>query len=266
MDIEVTTAAEPLESLGTKRFGAAFDRLALTAAPFDMSCVFAFHPTRRPSLVHDGYSSSVPRQTLSAYLHGGYLLDPFFVASIAATDDGLWRMRDLAPDQFFGSEFAGSASVHPCISAQEGALVEEIGWIVPLGSEWTATCSLMRNRGGRPFGEAEVLRLRAPVPAVAAAVRHHWTMATPAGQEGIGEVDSVLQRAFGDLLTPAQFQVVTMLLRGHSGTSIARALGITAGTVKVHRHNAYQRLDITCQADLFALFLDALEASPEGPA
>lgn len=266
MDIEVASAAELLESLGTERFGTAFDRLAHRAATFEMSCVFAFHPTRRPVLVHDGYSSSVPRETLRAYLHGGYLLDPFYVASITATEDRLWRMSELAPDQFFGSDFAGSTSVHPCISAQEGALVEEIGWVVPLGAEWSATCSLMRNRGGRPFSAEEVERLEALTPLVAAATRNHWAAAAPVDPDGIGEVDSVLQRAFGDLLTPTQFQVVTMLLRGHSGTSIARALGITAGTVKVHRHNAYQRLDITCQADLFALFLEALETPGGDPA
>lgn len=281
MTIEVSDATSLLEAIGSERFGRGLDRLCRRIAPFEMSCVFAFHPTRRPLLVHDGYSASVPRQTLRAYLHGGYLLDPFFVASVAASataPDGtagtasgpalpaapsaLWRMQDLAPDQFFGSEFAGSTSVHPCISAQEGAVVEEIGYVVPLPAQWAVTYSLMRNRGGRRFSEAEFDQLDALTGMIAAAIRQHWnSISVPDASPGGSEVDSVLQQAFGETLTPSQFQVVTMVLRGHSSSSIAKALGISAGTVKVHRHNAYQRLGITGQADLFALFLEALEGS-----
>lgn len=262
MSIPADDAAALLAAIGTDSFGKGLDRICRRFCCFEMSCAFAFHATRLPVLVHDGYSSQLSRKVLSRYLQGGYLLDPFYPASIASTKAGLWRMQDLSPDQFQGSEFAGSLAIHPCISAQAGALVEEIGFLVPLDGGWSMTYSLMRDHRHACFDEREFSSLDSLTGVVAAACRQHWAGMSARSKAG-GDVESVLQRAFGEALTPMQFEVVTMILRGHSGASIAAALGISAGTVKVHRHNAYQRLGITTQADLFALFIDELETSSE---
>ena len=59
-------------------------------------------------------------------------------------------------------------------------------------------------------------------------------------------------------LTDAQRQVAKLILQGHSSASIASRLRISDGTVKVHKHNIYQRLNISTNAELFRLFINYL--------
>lgn len=51
-------------------------------------------------------------------------------------------------------------------------------------------------------------------------------------------------------LTDRQREVVSLLTEGKSATEIAEVLGVTAGTVELHRHMAYARLGITNIVDL----------------
>ncbi len=258
--------AATFDVAGTADFGPALDGLALCAANFDMSCVFAFSETAPPAVIHDGYSGSVDRRVLQSYLRGAYILDPFYAASVSAEAEGLWRMTELAPDAYFDGDFVRSQEVHPCISDQAGSLVEEIGYIVPLSEGFTATYSLMRNRGGSSFASEEMMQLERLVPVVSASLRLHWRMAVSTSRSELAVVgsDAIFEQAF-EGLTPAQTSVTKMILRGHSGVSIATKLGITEGTVKQHRHNIYKRLGISSQSELFQRFIHYLQ-DPQGQA
>ncbi|MDO5630234.1 MAG: helix-turn-helix transcriptional regulator [Paracoccus sp. (in: a-proteobacteria)] len=238
-------------------YGAALDRLTRIAADFDMSCIFGFSAQQPPVLIHDGYSDTVDRRALRSYLRGAYLLDPFYSASIGEVREGLWRMRDLAPDAYYDAEFAWSQEIHPCISDQAGTLVEEIGYITPLSDGFSATYSLMRNRGGTCFDLRETKRLSGLGPIISASLRLHWEVSRGRDQSSGSPLDSeeVFSAAFF-VLTPAQQAVTKLILRGHSNISIAGNLGIAEGTVKQHRYNIYKRLDISGQAELFQRFID----------
>ncbi|TKB24347.1 MAG: helix-turn-helix transcriptional regulator, partial [Mesorhizobium sp.] len=61
-------------------------------------------------------------------------------------------------------------------------------------------------------------------------------------------------------LTPREQHVVDLVLQGHSTESIARAMRIVPGTVKVHRRNIYRKLKIKSQAGLFARFVEIMDA------
>lgn len=45
-------------------------------------------------------------------------------------------------------------------------------------------------------------------------------------------------------LTDGQRQVATLACRGLSNREIARSLGVVEGTVKIHLHEAYKKLDV----------------------
>jgi DNA-binding CsgD family transcriptional regulator len=45
-------------------------------------------------------------------------------------------------------------------------------------------------------------------------------------------------------LTQREQQVVAVLLEGRSNREIARRLGITEGTVKIHLHNVFQKTGV----------------------
>jgi len=59
-------------------------------------------------------------------------------------------------------------------------------------------------------------------------------------------------------LSAKEGEVLHLLLMGHSAKSTAERMGISPGTVKIHRNNIYAKLDINSQTELFSLFIDAL--------
>ena len=65
------------------------------------------------------------------------------------------------------------------------------------------------------------------------------------------------RESFGQsVLTSREAEVVQMILKGHSSLSISHALTIALPTVKTHRRNAYAKLGISTQQQLFRLFLE----------
>ncbi|MHC5348376.1 helix-turn-helix transcriptional regulator [Pseudomonas sp. A46] len=262
---DASRIADVIGAVGTSHLGQSLCALLAGDVRFDMSCGYLFRFDRPAVLLHDGYNGRVPARTLNAYLRGGYLLDPFYVACMNEHPAGLWRMSDLAPDSFLSSGFALSPDLHPCISSTHGTQVEEVGYIVPLQTRIAVVFSLMRAENHGPFPEADMRRLQTLAPVVSAAFQAHWRLRPEEPGEPSGMPDSQLESAFVDILqgqlTDAQRYIAKLLLQGHSNASIAHLLGISEGTVKVHKHNIYQRLQISSNADLFRLFIDYIAQS-----
>lgn len=59
-----------------------------------------------------------------------------------------------------------------------------------------------------------------------------------------------------DVLTLREAEIIQMVLKGHSGVSISVTLGIAVPTVKTHRKNAYAKLGINTQQQLFNAFIE----------
>jgi DNA-binding NarL/FixJ family response regulator len=51
-------------------------------------------------------------------------------------------------------------------------------------------------------------------------------------------------------LTKRRWQVATLACRGLSNRQIAEKLGVTEGTVKIHLHAIYEKLDIHSRTEL----------------
>ena len=65
------------------------------------------------------------------------------------------------------------------------------------------------------------------------------------------------------MLTERESQVINLVLHGHSTKTIAEKLSISVETVKLHRKHAYAKLEVSSQAELFYLFLDALMSAKD---
>jgi RNA polymerase sigma factor (sigma-70 family) len=64
---------------------------------------------------------------------------------------------------------------------------------------------------------------------------------------GVARIDIVL--------TPRERELLLLVAEGLSNKEIARRLNLTEGTVKIHLHNAYQKLDVTNRTSMAALVL-----------
>ncbi len=243
--------------------GGAFRDAMRSLVPFDHVVVFAYRGQARPVDLYSTFDPADYRTFVSLYQAGSYLLDPFFHAALAGRT-GLWRMRELAPDRFFSSDYFRTYY-------SQTELAEEIGFFVPVASDVTVVLSLMRGIERRVFARAEMGMLRAAEPFVQSVTQTFWGGAASrfgSGAAGAAKADPTHDQHNAwnvGKLTKRETLIVDLVLRGHSSEAVGQQLGISTGTVKVHRRNVYRKLNISSQTQLLSLYLQAhgIELAPE---
>lgn len=255
-----TAMASVVAALDTPALPMAMADLLRQVAPFTFTVTFGYRGSARPIDLHDDFPQSKRRIFVTDYQAGPYLLDPFYQAATRPVTPGLYRLRDIAPDRFYQGEYFRN------YYGQTG-LAEEIGYLVDLPDKTMVVMSLMRAQ--RPFSHKEFVALAAMFALVAAVVRRQWAdLAQRFGEDGkIPEQQRLQGRVayvfghFGDgILTPREREVAEFTLKGHSAESVGQLLGISPGTVRIHRRNIYAKLRIHSQGELFSRFLDTLVA------
>ncbi|WP_333815461.1 helix-turn-helix transcriptional regulator [Tabrizicola sp.] len=190
----------------------------------------------------------------STYMAGAFRLSPFYGLHLQRAEEGLYRLRDIAPDAFqrsrFYVEYFGQTTI-----------IDELAFTVWLGSGLSLNLFLGRDgQSEKVFSAAEMAACRRIAPVVAELARVHWPV-PKLSQQPVEDTPTKLAaaaRVLGIGLSPRQAQVALLILKGHSTLSIGLNLGLSPQTVKVFRKQLYQRCGISSQAELFALMLPLL--------
>lgn len=246
-----------IRALGTPDFPGTLTSLLRTAAPYTYTVIFGYRGAAQPIDLYDDFPQAKRQVFVTDYQVGPYLLDPFFLAATKPVPPGLYRMRDLAPDRFYQGEYFRNYYVRT-------GLAEEIGYFVDVPGEAIVVLSLMREE--KPFGAHEIRRLESLKPIVEACLRRHWSglaarfADAPERKERPdgSQVERSFQTFGTGLLTPREREIVEHTLKGHSAEAIGRLLGISPGTVRIHRRNIYAKLRIGSQGELFMAFIRTL--------
>lgn len=247
-----------IASLGQDGFAPALKGLVQGVAPYTYTVVFGYSGSARPLDLYDDFPASKRRIFVSDYQAGPYLLDPFYLAATRPVPAGLYRMRDLAPDRFYQGEYFRNYYV-------QTGLAEEIGFFVDIPQGATVILSLMRDE--RPFSNREMRALDEVRPVVEACIRRHWhdlpLRFDLSAQDRDGTaMETRLERSFHSfgegILTAREREIVEHTLKGHSAEAVGRILGISPGTVRIHRRNIYGKLRISSQGELFSRFIQTL--------
>jgi len=255
-----SSVGELIEALGENDFPARLVDMLGQVADFDYSVMFAYSGDARPVDLFDNFPGSKKRIFVTMYQEGPYLLYPFFLACLKSVPSGLYRLRDLAPDRFYQSEYFRSYYVRTGLS-------EEIGYFLHLAGGVMVVVSLMRADRSPAFNSREFAALRDVHPILAAVATRHWHELylefTPAASlEEQSSTQRNIESTFRNFgrtgLTPREREVVEYVLKGHSSKAIGKVLGIATGTVRIHRKNVYAKLGINSQGELFSQFINAL--------
>ena len=228
-------------------------------APFDIYSVTVFTPNAKPIMLDGNLEDFVPRRIIDNFLSGTYLLDAVFTACCSGVPPGLYRLSELAPDNYFSSDFYNSADFHPCVSDQAGSLAEEIVYMARPSGDIYLVLSLMRGNARSAFTDTEVNNLELVGPVVLTTLADHWRALIPQDipcttERATSRLDEAINSFANGKLSPREQTIVSLLLRGHSTLSVAYTLAIAEGTAKVHRRNIYDKLGISSQAQLFLMF------------
>ena len=241
-------------SLGSNEFAANLVKALGSIVHFDYLVSFAYHQKEKPLCLYHTFSPSKRVVFVDEYLNAPYLLDPFFKACGRKVDTGLYRIRDIAPDRFYQSEYYRSYYI-------QTGLAEEIGYTLYFQNGVAVVISLMRSGESSRFSAREFKLLESVVPIVNSLSQSHWhdlhnqfeEEQSDSGEKRDIVADKV-SRLFSPRITPREIQVVAQILEGHSSDSISRSLGIAVGTVRIHRRNVYAKLQISSQQELFSIF------------
>ncbi|MEH6472495.1 MAG: helix-turn-helix transcriptional regulator [Halopseudomonas sp.] len=208
-----------------------------------------------PISIYDNYSPERAKEVIDAYIKGVYVLDPFYTSVMNDITPGVHRLMEMAPDSFEESDY------YQQFYRKLNSVEDEVGIFIDLSNDVTLIISLCRWSGLETLTRRERNVLNSIFPMIRSLCREFWRL--QAGQY----VDKLNQNSpvelafntFGDgLLTDREQQIIGLILQGHSSKSVASTLGITPGTVKVHRKNIYTRLKISTQSQLFSQFLNHL--------
>lgn len=258
-----------LAALGTAGVFDALFALLRAAAPIDAYSALQLFADKRPRVLCAdpgdlSVDADVNESVWKAYSAGPYLFDPIHQHFVAGAPSGLYRLEDIAPEGFIGSEF------HTRFIANHGH-ADELDLLVTTAQGWAFLLMLVRGPGRPRFGAAELQALQAWVPFADELLRKHSLVsATALEPERVNDlvqrkIDATTRCFATSVLTAREHVVLRYLLLGYSSQLIGERLGIAEGTVKIHRRNIHQKLDIGSQAELLALFVQCIPlADPAG--
>ena len=249
--------AETIKSLKKSDFSVYFNRWLRTLANHDNTTVLAYFRDETPQiLLTDSETRAVHQNMSHVYLSGAYLLDPFYELHNSGADTNLYRMSDIAPDQFSRNQYFLEYY-------QRTTIIDEIAFIIWPSPQMSVHVCLGRDvKSKRRFTIREITSTKQVLPIVETLVCEHWgNLRFSRGDHG----ENVLERMVRLLaethsinLTKRQAEVALLVLRGHSSASIGLRLDISPQTVKVFRKQLYQKCNISSQAELFALITPLL--------
>ncbi|MCS3841262.1 DNA-binding CsgD family transcriptional regulator [Pseudomonas sp. JAI111] len=217
------------------------------------------HKDRPPQLLYQrGIPEKYRESIIDRYFSGGYLLDPFCLAVEQGLAEGFYHLEEIAPDNFFDSEYYKTYYLKAGSS-------EDSFYIVDTGHDTKVSVSLFQGFGGESLRAEQLNLLRAVEPLVREFISEFGRRGLQHSAVSEGGRDDLKQRVqsafehFGcDLLTEREREVAHMVLRGHSVKSTASQMSISPETVRMHRKNLYLKLEIGSQSELFALFIEWL--------
>jgi DNA-binding CsgD family transcriptional regulator len=263
----LAASAEVIDHLEQPQLPALLVHALTTVVDFEYSAVFVYRGKSQPIHLFDTLPRPAAERGLFNYLNSTYVLNPFYRAYQAGIAEGVYRMRELAPDGFFDDPATINSKAYTAATEEIGFLTE--GWppgreelcvALRLPGNECAEISLSHVSTSNGFAASDVCAIASVVPFLSAAFRHYWRQGEAANvtERRNCAAEDAFQAFGGTLLSPRERQLAQLLLLGHSTISAGLQLGISPTTVKSHRKNLYAKLRIASQFELFSMFRESL--------
>ena len=223
--------------------------------PCDTAQLCVMGQSIRPVEIYEDVPEEMHQANIDLYWEGAYLLDPIYRAGIDGREPGVYRISEIAPHGFRQSEYFRKYY-------KECGNGDEVASLTYLDDGQFLIGSYTQFHGSPNFRQVQVERLRAAQPVIDQVMRDYCDERTSEAEQRGTSLHSELEVALGlfgnSVLTAREAEVIRHYLQGHSTRSVSDRLNISQHTVSMHRKNAYAKLDIRSQFELFHLFIDSL--------
>ncbi len=233
---------------------------------YQSTVIIAYPKGRLPVHIYNNLPSEQLNITLTPYFAGAYLVDPYYELGKNQSPNGIYRLKDLAPDHFYQSEYFRNYYAHT-------QLCDETGLLININPELCIIVSLGHRENDEDIIKLQLKNLQTCHALLVALCQKFWKengigmemtfgpQNTPQPKYG-ASLDNTFMNFGRDFLSDRECDVVRLILKGHSSKSIARVLDISPDTVKVHRKRFHTKLEVSSQAELFSLFLNSISLVP----
>lgn len=260
MNSDLDCLGVAIGAIGKADFYRAMAHFLRRCIAYDNVIVIVFQGTATPSVLYrEIYGPDVFSYLEEQYLPAAYLLDPIYHFHLNRGAAGLYRLLDVAPDQFRRSRY------YKWYYGKIG-ITDEISVILPLGDKTTLTISMGKDISSdqlfTPKAEENLRRYESVIMALLKAHGAAQEAPVPVRAEAQSITDSLIaaMRSLHNVtLSRRQAEVALLILQGHSSPSIGLHLDISPQTVKVFRKQLYGKCNLSSQAELFALMMPLLE-------
>lgn len=248
-----------ISALTTTRFELVLYQWLSRCLEIDNTTMLAYFQTQVPEVLFtQAVEKSVHERLDVDYVPGAYLLDPFHTLHVEEQPPGLYRLKDIAPDQFHRNEYHAAYY-------QRTTLIDEMAYIAYPATGVSVHVCLGRDKtSGRRFSARDLLKADRIAPIVCGLIAQHWSGLRSSGdyrdEDLTDNLIAAMSREHGVGLSPRQAEIALLIMRGHSSVSIGLRLGISPQTVKVFRKQLYRKCRISSQAELFSLLMPLLSA------
>jgi len=213
----------------------------------------------RRKLPRTEYNDKPPGDRVSMinqFVTGAFLLDPYYLTAVRYNKSGFFHMNEIAPKGFEDSEYYR-------IYYHLVGLKDECGYVLHLDDERKTfvNISLGQIDIKEKYSREDLKNLKDITPLVEAIIKYHWQITDTEPDTSLDmreQLETALEAFGSSILTDRENQTVQMILHGYSSKAIAERLQISVETVKLHRKNAYAKLDLGTQGELFNLFINSL--------
>jgi len=244
------------EAIGSADWFDAVLNLLGTVCEFDSGGAMVYHRKQPPRRILHRFNPLERSLPGDAYFTGPYALDPHYQLFAAGGPNGVHWLRDIAPDDFFQSEY------YRVFYSQIG-LSDSIELLWNIDEDSALNVFIERSMRSSRFQDTDMVAIHLVLPIVFASAAKHHELTAAASRRDIDhqthrKVQSTIEHFASSLLTQRERQVLFYLISGYSSALTAERLNTSEGTIKIHRKNIYRKLDIGSQAELFSLFINCI--------
>lgn len=252
--IDLNRVASLILTLGQESFVAGLLDFLKSEVVFDSSIILAYPGQGKLEIIHQALHKRDLEIFDETYREGLWAMSPLYLSACAGFR-GPFHIQDLAREDFRKSRFYQRYWRHAAIS-------DQFAYIAQRDNGSPIILSMERSTTLPPYSTREIARLRDLAGLVSALIEKNWSLSRERGafsqipvKASPTSVNDILDEW---QLTPREKEVVEGMLLGHSNKVIARQLGISDQTVKVHCKNINSKLGLSGRAEVHARVLKAL--------
>ena len=224
--------------------------------PTDNVMIIVYPSKKIPTVEYNDLPPENRTSQVEQFISGAFLLDPYYLAATKSDKKGFFHLIEIAPESFEECEYNISYYKHSGLS-------DECGYLIQLGegNDKFINISLGQIAMGKTFSTQNLTNLSEITPLIEALVKFHWNSGDNEPESQLDmrkQLETALENFGTSILTERENQMVKMILHGYSSKAIAERFSISVETVKLNRKNAYSKLDLGTQGELFNLFINSV--------